>query len=64
MTQATWRILGNAMLAVAAVLLLVILSGMVGLTPRLAATRELTLLGLVLAVSAGAVRRRSAPAQE
>ena len=57
MTPASVRLLGNIVLCLGVIVLLVTLSGMLGLTPKLAPSRELVLLSAVLVLAGGAFRR-------
>jgi Na+(H+)/acetate symporter ActP len=58
MTPASLRLLGNVILGVAILLLLVTLGGMVGLIPKLAASRELIIVAFILTLVARGLRRR------
>jgi hypothetical protein len=60
MTHASSRLLGNVILCIGILLLVVTISGMAGLTPRLAASRELVLLAAVLVLAARTLRRFAA----
>lgn len=58
MTPASQRTLGNLLLAIGIVILVINLSGMLGLTPKLTSSRDLNVLSIVLVVAAGALRRK------
>lgn len=58
MTPASQRTLGNLLLAIGIVILVISLSGMLGLTPKLTSSRDLNVLSIVLVVAAGALRRK------
>ena len=58
MSPASTRSLGNVLLVVATFVLLAALSGMSGLTPKLAPSRELVITAAVLVILARVLRRR------
>jgi hypothetical protein len=60
MAPALVRLWGNIILGVAIILLLITLSGMIGLTPKLASSRELIPVCFVLLMVAFVLRRRGA----
>lgn len=61
MTPATHRLIGNILLALGIIVLVIALAGMSGLTPKLAPSRELVIVAMVLLIGARGFRRRSTP---
>ena len=58
MTPASTRLVGNLMLGIGILLLPVTLAGMLGLTAKLAPSRELVPVCAILVLAGGALRRR------
>ena len=63
MTPATKVLIANIFLVITVGLLIVMFCGMVGWIPKLASTRELALLCVVLAVGGGGFRRSARAAR-
>ena len=59
MTPANWRQLRYVVLGIAMGLLLMTLAGMLGLIPKLAASRSMIPVAVALVIAAGAMRRRA-----